>query len=450
MDLTRINSVHNEKTGKANYVTSLYPYVDFLGLANRTGRDLQRNEKAYLIYLQLDQFIEMRDVLGINQAEQLLNIVRQRLQMTVSKIGIACHNDDGFFSLFLLDKLLKQPIHNFMEELTQALSLSTNAYNQGIYITCSYGICTFPDHGKTVEDCLEKAKVALTQENKILIRDLKIEYNNKMTQKMKKNFLTEMSLRKGLEQEQFELYYQPQMDSVTGKLIGLEGLIRWHHPEEGVKMPGSFLELAESTGLIFPIGEWVIEQAFNQLENWKKQGEDTLTISINISSRHFLAPSFQPFLERCLQKYDIKAEQLIIEITEDVAIEDLEVAKKRILALRTYGFQVSIDDFGTGFSAFHYLQHFPVQEIKIDRQFIQDITQNEVSMRIAKSIIDLANMLKLKVVCEGVETAEQCEILQQIGTPILQGYYFSKPMRYQDVCHWWEETKNVAYPSNKK
>ncbi|GIN70780.1 hypothetical protein J14TS2_12550 [Bacillus sp. J14TS2] len=443
MDLTPSNSSNNRisKFVAPHSLMGLYPYDDFLMLADDFGKAFKAKEKAYFIYLQLDQFPEIRNVLGDKYTEHVLAITGERLQKAMNNRGFATHIEDGFFGLFLLDRCLEKPIKLLMDEIIEVLGLSIFAYDQEIFVTCSYGVSVFPKHGNTSKDCLTKAKAALNQKNTMVVRDLRVEYNDKITRKMRDDFRTEMSLRKGLEQEQFELFYQPQVDAMSGELIGLEGLIRWQHPEEGVKMPGTFIELAEATGLIFPLGEWVIEQAFRRLEIWKKQGWETLTISINISSRHFLDPSLQHFLAARLQKYDVNAQQLIVEITEDVAIEDLEKAKQQILAIRAYGFQVSIDDFGTGFSAFHYLQHFPVQEIKIDRQFIQDITYNDMSVKIAKSIIELANMLKLKVVCEGVETEEQYKILQQIGCPILQGYYFSKPMRYQDVWDWWENKK---------
>ena len=323
-----------------------------------------------------------------------------------------------------------------MTKVNEELNLPMVVQEQDVYMTHSYGISVYPDNGNDAKMCIQMAQVALNTGKKTHAREVKARFNKKMFHLMEDDLLVEMNLRKGLDLNQFELYYQPQIDCETGKIVGFEGLIRWNHPERGLIPPREFINLAESTGLILPIGEWVIRQAFTKLEKWKKNQDENLTLSINISPRHFLHRTIFTYFKDCLNEFDVNPEQLIVEITESVAMEDFETVKKRITELRTLGISVSIDDFGTGFSAFRYLQHFSIQEIKIDRQFIRDITKNEKSMSIAKTIIDLAKMLNINVVSEGVETQEQWKILKALGCPQLQGFYFSKPMPNSDLRQW--------------
>jgi EAL domain-containing protein (putative c-di-GMP-specific phosphodiesterase class I) len=259
-----------------------------------------------------------------------------------------------------------------------------------------------------------------------------------MIEVSKSDLQVEMNLRKGLDFNEFMLFYQPQTNCQTNQVVGFEALIRWNHPERGLVSPIEFISLAESTGLILPIGEWVIREAFKQLQEWKKQGRNQFTLSVNISPRHFLHERLAPFLETCLQEYEIHPDKLMIEITENVAMKDYVAVQGRIKELRDLGFSVSIDDFGTGFSAFVYLQHFQIQEIKIDRNFIREIVENPKSFAIVKTIVELAKHLKLRVITEGIETKEQLEMVRNIGCEIIQGYYYSKPLPIHEIEDWLE------------
>ncbi|WP_392454411.1 EAL domain-containing protein [Chryseomicrobium aureum] len=229
------------------------------------------------------------------------------------------------------------------------------------------------------------------------------------------------------------------MNARTGEVEGFEALIRWQHPEKGIIPPIDFIQHAESTGLILPIGEWIIDRAFYQLEQWRDQGIDQCSISINVSPRHFLHEQLIPHLELCLLKYNVKSSDVIIEITENVAMGDYLAAQSRIAELHALGFKISIDDFGTGISAFIYLQHFTIDEIKIDRQFILDIESNKRSLGIVKSILDLANLLDLRVVVEGVETENQLHLLSQLGCETIQGYLYSRPLDTNQLKTWLHE-----------
>lgn len=332
-------------------------------------------------------------------------------------------------------------IEQVMNQLLQPMYI----LGQEVYMTHSYGVSIYPDHGDDAKKCLQTAQIALNMGRKKNIRNVKARFTSNMFSVMANDLIIEMNMRRALDLNEFELYYQPQIDCLSGKIIGFESLIRWNHPERGLVTPMEFINLAESTGLIIPIGEWVIEQSFEQLEKWNVSETDEFTLSVNISPRHFLHVSLYDYLKRSLEKYNVNPANLNIEITENVAMEDFTLVQARMKQLHQLGFTVSIDDFGTGFSAFQYLQHFPVNGIKIDRQFIQDIADNEKSLGITKTIIDLGKMMKLNIISEGVETVEQWKILKQLGCPQLQGYYFSKPMPINEVKQWIHQYNSKSH-----
>ncbi|MBS4219349.1 sensor domain-containing phosphodiesterase [Bacillus sp. FJAT-49711] len=417
-------------------LTGLSNHHAFLEQVNAKMKELKPGEKRLIVYLQLDQFNSIQDVLGYSSGDEVLLTTARRLQESIQSKGLVSRIGFGHFALFLPANSEGEMKCVSMEEIANRLHAPMFIQGQDVYVTHSYGISIYPDHGKDANKCIQMAQVALNTAKKKHARSVQARFTEDMINMREDDLLAEMNLRKGLDSNEFELYYQPKINSFTGDIIGFEALIRWNHPEKGLIPPLEFIGLAESTGLIMAIGEWVIVQAFVQLEKWKNNGDQEYTLSINISPRHFLHSRLNRFLNECLDKYEINPRQLVIEITENVAMEDFEKVRNKMMELQKLGFSVSIDDFGTGFSAFHYLQHFPIQEIKIDRQFIRDIANNEVSKGIAKTIIDLANLLKLNVVSEGVETIEQWKTLKKLGCPQLQGFYFSKPMPINELQAW--------------
>ncbi|MBS4200381.1 GGDEF domain-containing protein [Bacillus sp. FJAT-49732] len=427
-------------------LTGLSNHHAFLEQVNAKMKELKPGEKRLMVYLQLDQFNSIQDVLGYSSGDEVLMTTAKRLQESIQSKGLVSRIGFGHFALFLPANSNGEVQCVNMEEIAKSLHAPMFIQGQDVYVTHSYGVSIYPDHGQDANKCIQMAQVALNTAKKRHARSVKARFTEDMINMIEDDLLVEMNLRKGLDLNEFELYYQPKINSFTGEIIGFEALIRWNHPEKGLIPPLNFIELAESTGLIMAIDEWVIEQAFIQLEKWKESGEHDYTLSINISPRHFLHSRLNLFLKECLDKYEVNPRQLVIEITENVAMEDFGRVKNRIFELQNLGFSVSIDDFGTGFSAFHYLQHFPIQEIKIDRQFIRDIANNDVSKGIAKTIIDLAKLLNLNVVSEGVETVEQWKTLKKLGCPQLQGFYFSKPMPINELYSWLASYEQERIP----
>ncbi len=423
------------KLAYVNQLTGLSNHHAFLELVNEEMLKMNPNEKGFMVYLKLDQFTNIQDVLGHSGGDEVIIHTANRMQELFYHNGILGHIGFDHFAIFLSrtnDHLTADSIEQMTNQLLQPMYVM----RQEVYMTHSYGVSIYPDHGKDAKSCLQTAQIALNMGRKRNIRNVKAIFTDDMLTVMADDLNVEMNLRRALDLDEFELYYQPQIDCQSGKVIGFESLIRWNHPERGLVSPVEFINLAESTGLIIPIGEWVITQAFQQLEKWNVNKQVEFTLSVNISPRHFLDVRLYDFLKQSLETYQVNPKNLNIEITENVAMEGLTQVQYRMSKLHELGITVSIDDFGTGFSAFQYLQHFPVQGIKIDRQFIRDIAENEKSMGITKTIIDLGKMMKLNIISEGVETVEQWEILKKLGCPQLQGYYFSKPMPLKEIENW--------------
>lgn len=392
---------------------------------------LTQTQHGTFIYLIIDQFATIQEVLGFDGGEEVLREIAKRLEVQFTKPNCVARLAIDHFILYL--ELSERAVfEDKLMEIKKPLLIK----GQEVYVSYSFGRADYPVHGETAQHCLQSAQIALSHGKKMGSQSITSIFNPFMKEQTRDILHTEFNLRKGLDMNEFSLYYQPQVNCVSGEVEGFEALIRWRHPEKGIIPPIEFIQHAESTGLILPIGEWVIEQAFQQLETWSLQGITGCTISINISPRHFLHEKLVPFLKKCLRTYEVAPQQFVIEITENVAMGDYLAAQKRIGELHELGFKISVDDFGTGFSAFIYLQHFAIDEVKIDRQFILDIESNRKSLGIVKTIVDLASLLDLRVVVEGVETETQLQLLQTIGCETIQGYYYARPLPTEEIEQW--------------
>ena len=238
----------------------------------------------------------------------------------------------------------------------------------------------------------------------------------------------ESNMRRALEREEFLLYYQPQIDIATGRIIGVEALLRWHDSNGDFISPAQFIPLAEETGLIVPLGEWVLQQACKQLKVWHASGFPQLTMAVNVASRQFRDIHFGHTVRHTIESFDIPAHTLELEITESVLMENSDILMNMLKDLKQSGVSLAIDDFGTGYSSLSYLKRFPIDRVKIDQTFVRDLSTDTDDLAIVKAIIAMAKTLRLYVIAEGVETTEQLELLQREGCHEYQGYLFAKPM----------------------
>jgi len=390
-----------------------------LALAGRNG------SQVALMFLDLDQFKEVNDTLGHATGDQLLALVAKRLSQSVRRSDTVARLGGDEFVIILSGVNGEQDAGAMARKVLDALSAPVPVAEREIFITGSLGIALYPHDGRDAEALIRNADAAMYQAKEQ--GDTCRFYTAAMNAQALERLLLGNDLRRALERDEFFLVYQPQINVSTGMIIGMEALIRWRHPELGLLPPTQFIPLAEETGLILPIGRWVLETACNQARIWQTAGFQPLMVSVNISGRQFREADLPRTIAEILERTGLEAGYLELEITETILMENAETTRRTLETFKEMGLQLAIDDFGTGYSSLSYLKHFPIDRLKIDRSFVSDITEHADDAAIAEAIIALAHSLHLKVIAEGVETREQLEFLRSRRCDEMQGFYFRRP-----------------------
>ncbi|WNB93079.1 EAL domain-containing protein [Bacillus sp. NEB1478] len=417
-------------------------YFDELtGLPNRNGFKKRIDEKIKdasliqndlaLFYLDLDRFNVLNDTLGHSFGDLLLQQVAGLLKNTIGEKGEVFRRSGDEF-LLLMDFKSKNEVIKIAEELIASFTKSFLLSGQEVFITPSIGISLYPVNGSDSETLLKRADSALYQA-KERGRNTYQFFTEQRDGKMERRLNLEHGLRKALNNNELFLVYQPQVDLCSRKIIGVETLLRWNKEDEGMVSPAEFIPIAEETGLILPIGEWVLKNACLQGIKWHKLGFSELVISVNISVRQLLEESFIERVEAILEEVDFPAALLELEITESTTMESMEETLPVLHRLRLKGIKISIDDFGTGYSSLTYLRKLPVDTLKIDKMFIDDILTDSKSSAIVKTIIDMGQNLGFHVIAEGIESVEQVDSLLENGCICGQGYYLYKPHKADEI-----------------
>jgi len=387
----------------------------------------QRNHsRISLLFLDIDRFKQINDTLGHSTGDQLLQNVGRRLlecvreQDTVSRQG----GDEFIIVLADADATGAELV---AEKILHAILQPYTIEQHDLRITASIGIAVYPDHAQDSENLIKYADVAMYQakENG---RNCYQHFDPSMNASSYERLKLETALRDALQRNELEVFYQPQVNLADGHIIGCEALVRWLHPTLGMLYPEKFIPLAEETGLIIPINHWVAEQAIKQCRAWRDIGFDALTMSINLSALQFRQHSLLQQIRDLLQQYNLPANVLDLELTESILMQGVERTLATLHELSAMGVIISIDDFGTGYSSLSYLKLFPIKQLKIDQSFVRDITTDTSDATMVRTIIVMARSLKLHVIAEGVETAEQAAFLAQCGCERAQGYYYSRPI----------------------
>ncbi|MCE0495646.1 sensor domain-containing protein [Vibrio salinus] len=387
----------------------------------------KENKVATLLNLDLDRFKNVNDVIGYNCGNDLLKKVAKRLQKSVGEQGIVCrHSGDEFLVVLgcLTDKESCLPV------LSQIFSIFREDFKIGgqeLTLSCSLGISSFPHDGEDFETLLNKANIAMYQA-KDAGRNTYCFFSSEMNKVAEETLMIAFGLHKALEFGQFQLHYQPQIDINTERLLGGEALIRWNHPEFGMISPNKFIPVAENTGMIIPIGEWVIQEACKEVKKWQKNGLINPVIAVNLSAIQFTHGDIEKTAYQAIKQADISPEMLELELTESIIIRDAENVLAKVKRLQLMGCKLSIDDFGTGYSSLAYLKRFAVDKLKIDQAFVRDLNENQDDAVIVRTIIQMAKNLGLKTIAEGIESKEILELLKLYRCDEAQGYYISKPM----------------------
>jgi diguanylate cyclase (GGDEF)-like protein/PAS domain S-box-containing protein len=413
-------------------------YYDALtGLPNRTllqdrltkalASARRRKDKVALLFLDLDRFKDINDSLGHSAGDLLLQEVAERLkkwgreQDTVARLG----GDEFLITLTHIKDVPDAAVA--AERLMDAMTAEFVAQGHSLNVSCSIGISIFPEHGSDCETLIKNADAAMYSA-KADGRDNFRFFHKDMNAQAVERLTLESSLRSALAKEQLFLMYQPQMDIATGRIIGLEALLRWQHPDLGLVPPDKFIRIAENCGLIVPIGEWVLRTACGQARKWQDEGLPAVSIAVNVSAVQFRQEGFCALIRKVLEDTGLAPQCLELELTEGLLLANADVTVSVLQDLKAMGVTLAIDDFGTGYSSFSYLRQFHISKLKIDRLFIRDVAVKPDDAAITAAIISMAKSLNLKVIAEGVENEAQMSFLRAHHCDEIQGYYFSKPL----------------------
>lgn len=402
----------------------------------------RNTERVTILCLDLDGFKLVNDSYGHGTGNSLLRTVAVRIKSAIRESDtVARLGDDEFallFSGFVDNRDMVRSVQKTLDLFTAPFQVDSRV----LHVTASIGVSLYPDDGDSVDALLRNANVAMC-EAKGSGRNCYKFYEQEMGRRIEQYAEMENALRAALEQEQFEVYYQPKVDLRSGKFSGVEALIRWNHPRDGVLAPGAFIGLAEKTGLISPIGEWVMRTACAQAKQWHNMGFDDLSVAINLSAQQFDQQDVACMVTRVLAETGLAAQFLELELTESLLMSDSDTMLAALRAIKAVGATLTLDDFGTGYSSLAYLKRFPIDVIKIDRSFVRNVTTDANDASLTKTIVLMAKSLKMKTVAEGVETQGQLGFLISIQCDVVQGYYFSKPVNATALTNLLREQNHL-------
>ena len=417
---------HDVLTGLPNRILLRDRFDQALHFADRD------KARVAMLFLDLDNFKIVNDTLGHAIGDKLLQAVVSRIAKCMRETDTACRQGGDEFILLLNDipdiEAVERVACDILAELTESLEVEGHILN----ISCSIGISLYPEDGQDFDALLQKADVAMYNA-KDAGRNTYRFFSEAMNLRAHEHMLLQKNLHQALTRGEFSLDYQPQLDLATGRVIGVEALLRWYSPELGSVQPGRFIPVAEDTGLIVPIGAWVLTEACRQAQAWRDAGLPELSVSVNLSALQFRRDNLVETVATALRASGLAPHLLELELTESMLLQNVEVTLATVRRLKVLGVRLAIDDFGTGYSSLSYLKRFTVDKLKIDQSFVRDIGTDPDDAAIVRAIIQMAKSLRLGIIAEGVETEEQLEFLRSEGCQEIQGYYFSCPLSAENL-----------------
>jgi diguanylate cyclase (GGDEF)-like protein len=412
-------------------------------LTQAVARAGQNNSILALLVINLDGFKQFNESYGLAVGDELVTTMAERLNQCLRKSDSIARVGGDEFTLIMDDANSPEDVALVSKKVAEVLSKPIMLDGYPKTISCSIGVAIYPDDGDSLDGLIKSANIALLKAKRTLGSKVCLYSDVEDRLEMAEGEL-EAELRRGLRNREFELHYQPRVNLVSGKTVGMESLIRWRHPDRGLVMPEIFIGTAEKSGLIIPMGYWIIEQACEDLKGFDARGCDPLHISVNLSFEQILDPLFVVTTTQIIQQSGIDPTRLEFELTETAMIADFEKTVESMKALGQLGVSFSLDDFGTGFSSFSHIQQLPISALKVDRSFISSVTNGEEDAIIVKSMIGLAHSLHLQIIAEGVETVDQAHFLWQNDCDQVQGYYFSPALTAQDFSAMAHEQMAVV------
>ncbi|RTE66720.1 EAL domain-containing response regulator [Amphritea opalescens] len=444
--------LRNTLTLKA-YVDQLSSFDALTKLANRKSLrekmswalklDQLNENKTALLSVGLDRFGQVNESFGIQFGDVLLYQVAQRINDVVASrnklLGLDRSEAEIYparlagdeFGVLIPSVNGRNHAASIARQIIAGISKPFNINGKELFVNARIGITVAPDDGLLSDELINTASTAMRQSKVENVESVRF-YSQTNSHELKEKIELETALHKALENNELLLHYQPKVDLLTRKVRAAEALIRWQHPEKGMISPVVFIPLAEESGLILDIGDWVLNEACRQAAEWERSGLGDIEVSVNVSGPQFQEANYKAHVETALKASGLSPSLLMLELTESLAMHNVEASVKLLSSLKELGIGLSIDDFGTGYSSLSYLKRFPLDELKVDRSFITGIPDNEDEVRIVLAIIAMAKALRLSVVIEGVETEEQLTLLQGTQSDLIQGFYFSKPLAADD------------------
>jgi len=406
-------------------------------------RALRNRRKLVLLFLDLDHFKKINDRLGHLVGDLFLKAVANTLQGCLRKGDTVARLSGDEFTIIMEDLEHIEDAILLTEKILHLFDRPFVIKDQEVFSSVSIGISIFPSDGEDAETLIKNADIAMYAAKKAGRNNFQF-FKSDMQTEIMERLTTENNLRKSLHQGEFKLFYQPVIDLIQGRLIGMEALIRWCRPGRKIELPGKFIPIAEEGGMIVPIGESVLRMACEQAAQWKSSGHVDLRVSVNLSARQFREKNLTQMIKSVLEETGLAAESLILEITETTAMDNMAASIRTMNQLRNIGIRIAMDDFGTGYSSFDYLKQFPINIVKLDHAFVHDIRQDADASKIASAIITLCKLLDLKVIAEGIETQHQLDFLSDQGCDEAQGFLFSKALSGEDFSEFLNQCKSSA------
>ncbi len=440
---TRFLADHDELTELPNRGRFRYTLDAALQRAERSGKMLS------ILFLDLDRFKNINDSLGHDAGDEVLRAVAERLVACVRKVDIVARFGGDEFAVLVEGLTAEDQASTVARKIVEAVARPMILAGRQYRPAASLGISTFPTDGRDAQSLLKNADIAMyraKEEGRGTFQFYSEQLNTHSIQRLE----FESNLSNALANHEFVLHYQPKIDLATGRITGLEALIRWISPQLGFVPPGDFIAIAEETGLIVPLGRWVAQTACVQNRAWQKGGLPQMRIAINISARQMSDKGLVEFIVATVRNTGLTVDSLELEITESAVMSNQEHAEKVLNELKAHGFHLTMDDFGTGYSSLAYLKRFPFDSVKIDQSFVRGIPESKDDEAIVEAIIAMAHSLQLKVVAEGVESKEQYEFLRSRGCDQIQGFFFSKPIPSSDIVMMLYKTMTRDAPGGVK
>lgn len=407
------------------------------GLPNRHGLSkwiedaIAQQERFAVVFVNLDHFKLANETLGHDTGDRILQVMARRLKNStmIKDVSVFRVGSDEFIGLVKHHSLAE--LEGFAQTIVQTINQPIRIQDHEIYMSPSIGISQYPQDDIDPDNLIRFADIAMEYAKELGGNQVQY-FNSQIYAKIERRIKIEKHLRKALEKNEFILVYQPQVNLLVNQIVGFESLIRWESPELGRVSPLEFIPIAEETGLIYPIGKWVLKEACSQNKSWQELGFPKVSMAVNLSSKQFYDQSLKEQINSILQETGLEPQYLELEITESMTM-DVQVALTTLNSFRNMGLKIAMDDFGTGYSSLSYLKEFPIHHLKIDQSFVKDISVNPTNAAIVNTIIALARNLKLVVIAEGVENDDDLKILQDFNCDTVQGYLFSRPVEASEV-----------------